>query len=84
MACSAKNWSNFLRVDDQGNEIIPKILDNCKQNAINEPEKLSSLVDHLISDVERMPDHAKISPITHYDYLSLLMLLKKLSLRVES
>ena len=25
MKCAAKNWSNFLRVDDNGNEIIVKV-----------------------------------------------------------
>ncbi len=26
MNCAAKDWGNFLRIDDEGNEIVPKIL----------------------------------------------------------
>lgn len=26
--CSARNWDNFLRIDDQGNEIIVKVKDD--------------------------------------------------------
>lgn len=28
MRCAALDWHNFIRIDDEGNEIIPKIIDN--------------------------------------------------------
>lgn len=79
MACAAKDWSNFLRVDDEGNEIIPKISIYCKQEPIKDVKSdIISVIDDMIKDVERLPDHAKTAAITQYDYLALLFLLKRI------
>ena len=38
-------------------------------------EKLLSQIDDMIIDLERLPQHAMMNPITHYDYASLLVLM---------
>lgn len=34
--CRATDWSNFLRIDDKGNEIVPKIVDQSEAKASQE------------------------------------------------
>lgn len=75
--CSAIDWSNFLRVDDQGNEIIPTIRDADKPKTVTRKELLDML-DDLIKRIEDMPQNALIVAINHYDYLSLLILLSSI------
>lgn len=95
LKCAAKNWDNFLRVDDNGNEIIVKVdstsnpqhsstsnsadsnSNNGDQYSHKKPSK-SELVDMLkemIKNIEKLPEYAMGTPITHYDFSSLLILL---------
>lgn len=87
MECSAKDWNNFLRVDDHGNVIIPKVLskDDVKlphhdsdvilpSKSLSFQEKLFSLRE-LASSIESLPKHVMESPITHYDFYSFLVVL---------
>ena len=75
---AAKNWNNFLRVDDEDNEIIPVIYDQNDKvttRAPQEPRQLSrkELIDMLqetLNSIERLPDHAMSLPINHYDFYS--------------
>ena len=93
MKCAAKNWSNFLRVDDSGNEIIVKVEspsdpehastgdgengDSGDHNKHKKPSKLEliEMLKEMINSIERLPDYAMSTPITHYDFSSLLILL---------
>ncbi len=99
MECSAKNWDNFMRVDDLGNEIIVKVkkdLNEIIQNPTNKTSKqdnessgddtdnpkhlytkqeLLNMLSEMIKNIENLPQHAMISPINHYDFSSLLILL---------
>jgi len=80
----AKQWSNFLRVDDQGNEIIVTVKDEEKPD--EQPlykEKLSredklKMLDEMIKSYENLPTHALNNPITGYDLVSALLLVKSL------
>ena len=88
MRCAAKEWKNFVRVDDEGNEIIPMIKRN---NAIPEiePSKyniednldakqaIQPLLD-MIESYERLPEHAMQLQVTNYDMLSVLKMLLSL------
>jgi hypothetical protein len=81
--CHARNWENFIRVDDEGNEVIPKIVqaETIKEPSILQPPALKETdakteIDSLIETYENLPQDALIQPITHYQYLSLLYLLK--------
>lgn len=86
----ARDFSNFLRVDDEGNEIIvtvkekedissPKpdhegILDNPKPTK----NELIDMLDEMAKAIERLPQGAMLQPITHYDYASLILLLSSI------
>ena len=65
-------------VDDLGNEILVKVKD--KENpkplkAISSTKKdLLNTVEEMIKHIQSLPSHAMNAPITHYDYLSVLVL----------
>jgi hypothetical protein len=93
----AKNWSNFLRIDDEGNEIIVTVKskeeahesivkDNANSNKSNpskenesvnhKPKKseMISMLQEIIKSYENLPQHAMLLPISHYDFVSVLLL----------
>lgn len=69
MGCSAIKWENFLRIDDEGNTIVPTIREKTMK------ESLLDSLDEMIKKIEEMPPNAMIISINHYDFASLLMLL---------
>ena len=80
--CGALDWKNFMRVDDEGNEIVPIIKDKEEVEKTEsvpsmKPTKkdLLQMLDEMIKSYERLPDHAKAIPISHYDFISALLLL---------
>jgi hypothetical protein len=104
LRCAATNWENFLRVDDEGNEIIIKLSeprrtepsDNTDNQDQNSPsadtnhkehritrEQLLGMLSEMIRNIEHLPVYAMGTPITHYDFSSLLILLAAL-FRTES
>lgn len=86
--CSAQNWKNFLRIDDLGNEIIPKIIENGVDTSVSEetlsiPHRLNKEemlleLDRMIQSIEQLPQEAMSTPINHYDWLSYLMLINSI------
>ncbi len=86
--CAAKNWDNFLRIDDSGNEIPIKVeidgLDktNLKvsKNLKSKPSKedLISMLDKMVEDIENLPQNAMLTPVNHYDFCSLIILLSSI------
>ena len=87
----AKNWANFLRIDDEGNTIIPSIIekketdtdsshDNKPEDSKYKPSKkeLIVMIEEMIKSYENLPQNAMTLPITHYDLLSLMLLLSAL------
>jgi hypothetical protein len=79
--CEANDWNNFLRVDDEGNEIVVKIKSKEEIDIpSSKPTKadLIGILDEMIKNVEDLPSQAMLAPITHYDYCSLLILLSSL------
>lgn len=85
LRCMADDWRNFIRVDDEGNEIIPKVLEetvtldlslaDLKENE-SQPDKqqLLDMLGEMIKSYEALPQAAMSQPITHYDLLSVLLL----------
>ena len=87
--CMAGDWANFIRIDNEGNEVIPRIVD--EEKALDELVKegqergdyetkltKKDLVDMLKAQaeaIERMPPVALSSYVTNYDLLSLLLVL---------
>ncbi len=94
LRCAAKDWNNFLRIDNEGNIVIPKItekeseINSSEQEESPKPEALSKKkildsIEHIISTIEGLPSHAMSTPITHYDYVSLLFILSSM-LKLDS
>lgn len=79
LLCSYKDISNFLRVDDEGNEIIVKEVrhNTLSEETYSKPTKkdLLKILDEMITNIENLPAGAMNAPITHYDYVSGLLLL---------
>lgn len=81
--CSAKSFSNFLRVDENGNEIVVKVSDEAtfpieeKEEDYANPskERLIKMLDDLIQDIDKMPSAALQQPVTNYELQSVLVLL---------
>lgn len=82
MRCRAQNWDNFLRVDDEGNEIVPKIIGEGIKPLYNDEgptkEDLLSMLEEMIKRIERMPQEALWSTVTHYDHWALLTIFLKI------
>lgn len=81
--CAAKDWHNFLRVDDMGNIIIPKIKTKEEVNPIESSSKptkkeLLDILDCMVKNMEELPQNALVSSINHYDLLSVLILLSSI------
>jgi len=77
--CYARDWENFVRVDDEDNEIMVRIEEDVKPLYNGDDNDLMRIVDEMIRIVEDLPSHALTEPITHYDYLSLLMVIRKMA-----
>lgn len=83
--CRANDFKNFLRVDDEGNEIIVIFKSNqekeenkndeVKRGSKPSKKELLDMLEIMIKSYENLPAHAMITPITNYDFLSALLLL---------
>ncbi len=78
MRCRFGDVGNFLRVDDEGNEIIVREKNVDISSSKVDREGLLRMLDDMIENVERLPEHAKITPINHYDFCGLMMLLRSI------
>jgi hypothetical protein len=86
MECGARDWENFVRIDDAGKEISIKIVDinnditPPSDTSITKPSKseLLEMLNNMAKNIEDLPSSAMIQPVTHYDLLSLLLLLQAL------
>lgn len=76
MQCQAKDWANFLRVDDEGNVIVPTITDAPKAKPTK--DELIVILDEMIASIESLPATAMLSPVNHYDYVAGLMLFSQM------
>ncbi len=84
MKCAAIDWSNFLRVDDEGNEILVTVKSD-KQNVDEEliqekpsKAKMLEILDEMIKSYESLPKYAMEGAVTNYDLLSALILLSSI------
>ena len=70
--CFAKDWANFLRIDDEGREIIPKIItagEKVEEKITTKKELVDSL-SQMVDNLCALPPDALYSPVTHYDFYS--------------
>lgn len=77
----AVDYENMIAIDEDGDEHPINVVERMDRQA--EPDNRSDTpqfaLDQLIERIEGLPQHAMQSFITHYDYLSLLYLLKALA-----
>jgi len=71
LICSAKDWNNFKRVDDQGNEIVVSV----KEKEKPKKKELLDMLQAMIDNIEKLPSNAMHTPVNHYDLLSALLLI---------
>ncbi len=69
MRCAAKDFSNFLRVDDQGNEIVVKTKEKFDR------EYFMKMLESFIEKIEELPPNAMYTAVNHYDLLTSLNLI---------
>lgn len=88
--CAAKDFENFLRVDDEGNEIVVTVKTKMEEEDPVDKDKLDvviEMLDHMGQSIENLPSHALSAPVSHYDLLSLVLVLsssfKELKARSE-
>ncbi len=74
--CLANDFGNFIRVDDEGNDIVVTVKEKGSEIAPRlSKNDLLNMLDEMIKNIEELPDHAKLSSINHFDHASLLYLL---------
>lgn len=84
LLCGANDWSNFIRIDDAGNEIVPTIEETeevsieTEISPIERREKLLSMFKNLIDSFDNLPTNGRVAPITHYDLQSALVIIYEL------
>ena len=82
LKCAAKDFVNFLRIDDEGNEVTVKIANEDLVPFGDAPKPnrsdLLDMLSEMIRNIEKMPSHAMTLPINHYDFASLLILISAL------
>lgn len=89
MRCAAYDWNNFLRVDDEGNEIVPEIKDDdVKRLDIHNNKKptkkeLLDMLADIAETYQKLPQVAKNSYITNYELESVLLLLLSIFLSLD-
>lgn len=86
LRCFANDLFNIIRIDDEGNEIIPKVVDKVDttltqhnpdtdlDRKIPTKNDLIDMLDEMIKNLENLPQVAMSMPVTHYDLLSSLLL----------
>lgn len=84
LRCGARDYNNFIRIDDNDCEIPVKVKDtNTTYEPIDKPKSLTKsdlmyMLKEMITHYEGLPQHAMTAPVTHYDMLSVLMLMSAL------
>lgn len=79
--CRADQWSNFIRIDDEGSEIQVTVVE--KDEPEQEPKKLTKAdllleLQSMIDNIDKLPPQALTLPVNHYDFVSALLLVSSL------
>lgn len=83
LLCFAKNFDNFLRIDDQGNEIVVTLKEKSNILTISSTDKptrkeLLDMLQTMLQNIESLPAQAMSSPINHYDFVSVMLLVSSI------
>lgn len=71
--CYARHFDNFLRVDDEDNEIVVTVKE---RDGKPDKKELIGMLQEMIDRIESLPPAAMTTPINHYDFCAALILLK--------
>lgn len=94
--CGATDFKNFLRVDDEGNEKEVKFIEHPEDKNPNQPDEIQErtpsmtrqqhigLLKDMVDQMERLPEQVLLSPVSHYDHLSLLIWLVSFSRSLDA
>ena len=85
----AEKWENFLRIDEEGNIIVPKIVESkmikeeTDENPYHIPSKpdrdeLLKLLEDMIEKIEELPAPGLYASVSHYDLLSFMMVVSSI------
>lgn len=84
MRCAAKDFGNFLRIDEKGNVINVSLFEKKGDEFIvplpSQPSKaeLLNMLDGIIESIERLPDEAKRQPVDLNYFASFVALLSSI------
>jgi hypothetical protein len=67
MRCGTTDWLNFLRVDDQGNEIVVKYVENKSA-----PAESVTIQKWMEEEMDRIPDYLQPRPPNKAELLDIL------------
>jgi hypothetical protein len=90
LECSAKNWENFLRIDENDHEIVVKVVD--KDQKVTPPQQESGpitredcieMLEAMLKNIHNLPPHGLASPISHFDLYSYLTVVLAIFKRSE-
>lgn len=89
MRCAAKSWSNFARIDDEGNEILVTVKEASEAPSSAPAQTIDdyiSMLDEMIKAYDHLPQHAMTNAVNHYDLCSALLVVSSIvkSLRALS
>lgn len=78
MKCSANDFKNFLRIDEEGKEVEVSVIEREKHSLPLKREDKLTILNDMIASFENLPEHGLQQHATNYDILSVLYLLKSL------
>ena len=86
-------FKHFLRVDEDGNEVVVHYHEKKEEKGNDDPPadnpesittgELKDALDGMIKSYENLPQNALVQPVTHYDLLSLMILLAEIFKRLD-
>lgn len=80
--CAAKDFSNFIRVDDDDKEIEVRVKNKTQEEEFpqTQPSKkeMIEMLYNMIKNYQDLPQQAMSTYINHYDLLSVLMLVYRI------
>ncbi len=84
LRCAARDFNNFVRVDDEGNEIVVEFIMDVKRaggmadSAVSIPNvKPLYIIENLIESYKRLPQNAMNQPVSNSDLVSVLESLRE-------
>ncbi len=83
LRCYAVDWTNFIRVDDLGNEIVVKIKGEKNEKidvSSSKPDRqqLLEMLDEMIKSIENLPPQAMNTYATQYDLYSFMLIVQSI------